>query len=52
VAPASTYWLTQRIDLTEIVGLIALLVILRHRGNIARLIRGEEGKIRLGSKPE
>ena len=52
VAPASAYWLTARIDLTEIVGLIALLVILRHHGNIARLIRGEEGKIRLGSKPE
>jgi glycerol-3-phosphate acyltransferase PlsY len=52
VAPAWTYWLTKRIDLTEIVGLIALLVILRHRANIARLLRGEESKIRLSSKSE
>jgi len=52
VAPAWTYWLTKRIDLTEIVGLIALLVILRHRANIARLLRGEESKIQLSSKPE
>ena len=52
VAPASAYWLTRRIDLTEIVGLIALLVILRHRANIVRLLRGEESKIRLSSKPE
>jgi len=52
VATPSAYWLTGRIDLTEIVGLIALLVILRHRTNIARLLRGEESKIRLSSKPE
>ena len=52
MAPASAYWLTQRIDLTEIVGLIALLVVLRHRANITRLLRGEESKIRLRSKSE
>jgi glycerol-3-phosphate acyltransferase PlsY len=52
VAPVFAYWLTARIDLTEIVGLIALLVILRHRANILRLLRGEESKIRLSSKPE
>jgi len=52
VAPLSAYGLTARIDLTEVVGLIALLVILRHRANIARLLRGEETKIRLRSKPE
>ena len=51
VAPAFTYWLTDRIDGTEIVGLITLLVILRHHANIGRLIRGEESKIRLSSKP-
>jgi glycerol-3-phosphate acyltransferase PlsY len=52
VAPVSAYWLTARIDLTEIIGLIALLVILRHRANITRLLHGEESKIRLSSKPE
>ncbi|HLJ19438.1 MAG TPA: glycerol-3-phosphate 1-O-acyltransferase PlsY [Stellaceae bacterium] len=51
VAPAYTYWLTERIDGTEVIGLISLLVILRHHANIARLIRGEESKIQLSSKP-
>ena len=31
-----------------IVGVIALLVVVRHAGNIARLMRGAESKIRLG----
>jgi acyl phosphate:glycerol-3-phosphate acyltransferase len=52
VAPASTYWLTENIGFTESVGLIAFLVILRHHANIVRLIRGEESKIKLGSKAE
>jgi len=52
VAPAYTYWLTQNIGFTARVGLIALLVVLRHHANIARLIRGGESKIRLTSKPE
>ena len=39
-------------DGTEIIGLIALLVILRHHANIRRLLRGEESKIELSSKPE
>ncbi len=51
-APAYTYWLTRNIGFTEAIGLIALLVILRHHANIARLIRGEESKIRLSSKVE
>jgi glycerol-3-phosphate acyltransferase PlsY len=51
VAPAFTYWLTERIDGTEVIGAIALLVILRHHANIGRLIRGEESRIRFSSKP-
>lgn len=51
VAPLFTYWLTLNIGLSEAIGLIALLVILRHHANIRRLIRGEESKIRLSSKP-
>lgn len=31
-----------------VVGVIALLVVVRHVGNIARLMRGDESKIRLG----
>ncbi len=50
VAPAFTYWLTDRIDATEVIGLISLLVILRHHANIGRLIRGQESKIRLSSR--
>jgi glycerol-3-phosphate acyltransferase PlsY len=50
VAPAYTYFLTRRLDATEIVGLICLLVALRHRANIARLIRGQESKIKLSGK--
>src|SRR5215470_1024310 len=49
VAPAFTYWLTENIGFTETIGLIALLVILRHHQNIRRLIHGEESKIQLGS---
>jgi glycerol-3-phosphate acyltransferase PlsY len=51
VAPAFTYWLTENIEGTEVIGAIALLVILRHHANIRRLLRGQESKIRLSSKP-
>ncbi|HXP77558.1 MAG TPA: glycerol-3-phosphate 1-O-acyltransferase PlsY [Stellaceae bacterium] len=51
-APAYTYWLTGNVGFTESVGLISLLVILRHHANIVRLVRGQESKIQLGSKPE
>jgi len=50
VAPIYAYLRTENIGLTESVGLIALLVILRHHANIARLIRGEESKIHLSSE--
>jgi glycerol-3-phosphate acyltransferase PlsY len=33
-----------------VVVILSLLVILRHRGNIVRLLRGEEGRISLGKK--
>ena len=50
LAPAYAFLFTRRLDTTEIVGLIGLLVILRHRANIARLLRGEESKIALRAK--
>jgi glycerol-3-phosphate acyltransferase PlsY len=52
VAPIYAYWLTENIGSTESVGLIALLVILRHHANIARLVRGKESKIQLSSKSD
>lgn len=52
LAPAYAFLFTRRFDITEIVGLIGLLVILRHRANIARLLRGEESKIALSGKAE
>jgi len=51
-APIYAYWLTESIGLADSVGLIALLVILRHHANIARLIRGQESKIRLSSRSD
>ena len=51
VAPIFTYCLTLNIGKSEAIGLIALLVILRHHANIGRLMRGEESKIELSSKP-
>jgi len=52
VAPTFAYWLTvKNIGLTERIALIALLVIVRHHANIRRLLRGEESKIQLSSKP-
>jgi glycerol-3-phosphate acyltransferase PlsY len=51
-APAFAFWLTgKNIGFTEFIALISLLVILRHHANIGRLIRGEESKIQLSSKP-
>jgi acyl phosphate:glycerol-3-phosphate acyltransferase len=50
LAPAYAFLMTRNFGTTEIVGLIALLVILRHRANIARLLRGEESKITLSGK--
>jgi len=52
VAPLFAYLLAENIEFTELVGVISLLVILRHHANIGRLIRGEESKIQLSSKTE
>ncbi len=47
-APIYAWLITREIQPTEVVGFLAVLVILRHHANILRLIRGEESKIRLG----
>ncbi len=49
LAPVYAWFLTDP-QRTELVALIALLVVLRHRANISRLIRGGESKIRLSGK--
>jgi glycerol-3-phosphate acyltransferase PlsY len=46
LAPLYAFWLAD-LPRTGLVAFIAVLVILRHRQNIARLLRGEESKIRL-----
>ena len=50
LAPVCTWLLSGGIRPTAVVSLIAVLVIFRHRTNIARLIRGEESKITLARK--
>jgi glycerol-3-phosphate acyltransferase PlsY len=40
-------WLLTDPQRAELITLIALLVVLRHHGNIRRLLRGEESKIKL-----
>ena len=50
LAPLYAWLFTDDPQRTEIVGLIVLLILYRHRANIARLLRGEESKITLGGK--
>jgi acyl phosphate:glycerol-3-phosphate acyltransferase len=40
-------WLLTDPQRAELITVIAVLVILRHHGNIRRLLRGEESKIKL-----
>jgi glycerol-3-phosphate acyltransferase PlsY len=47
LSPLYAWLLTREFQPTEVVGFLAVLIILRHHANIRRLIRGEEGKIRL-----
>ncbi len=47
VAPLAAWLLTREFQPTEVVLLLALLVILRHGANIRRLLRGQESKIKL-----
>ena len=48
LAPVYALFLTGDLRVTEVVLFLAVIVILRHSANVRRLIRGEEGKIRLG----
>jgi len=49
-APVASLVILRRYDMTEVVGLLVLLVAIRHQANIRRLIRGEESKIKLSGK--
>jgi len=50
-APSAALLILHRYDMARVVGYLVLLVLLRHHANIRRLIRGEESKIKLSSKP-
>lgn len=47
LSPLYAWLLTREIQPTEVVGFLAVVIILRHHVNIRRLVRGEESKIRL-----
>ena len=47
-APLYAWWFRGDLQLVELAAIIAAFVWLRHRANIARLIKGQEPKI--GSK--
>jgi glycerol-3-phosphate acyltransferase PlsY len=44
-------WLTGDPQAAELYLLVAALVALKHRGNIGRLLRGEESRVSFGGKP-
>ena len=48
-APVAAYWLADP-QRTEVMILIAALIVIRHQANIRRLLRGEESRISLGGK--
>ena len=47
LASVYAWFLTREFQPTEVVLFLAVIIILRHHANIRRLLRGEEGKIRL-----
>jgi len=48
LSPLYAWFLIRDPQTTEVVALLAVLVVLRHHANIRRLLKGEESKIRLG----
>lgn len=51
-SPLITWLLTGSTELTIAVGIMAVIIIVRHRTNIQRLLSGEEGMIRATDKPD
>lgn len=49
IVPAA--WLLGSVQAAELYVLIALIIVLKHAGNIRRLLRGDENKLSLGSRP-
>jgi glycerol-3-phosphate acyltransferase PlsY len=50
LAPLYAWFLTHEPLRTGVVAILGIMVVIRHADNIGRLIRGEEGKIRLSSR--
>jgi len=50
VMPAGFYWLQPQAPIIVAMVILTLLLFWRHRGNIANLLNGREGKIRFGKR--
>ncbi|MFC1770838.1 glycerol-3-phosphate 1-O-acyltransferase PlsY [Candidatus Margulisiibacteriota bacterium] len=45
IIPILIYYLGYPLEYMKVIGIVCILVILKHRGNISRLIKGKENKI-------
>ena len=52
IMPAINFWLMSDIPVTNVLSSMSLILVIRHKDNIQRLLRGEEKQSKLKNKPE